>query len=142
MADKTYIVKVTRYGYLKNREIVEKAAMEGRTIPPIVVYRAAGETVKLDPDSEATKRALKSGAIEEPGASEQREQEALQRQMDALQAQQDALRARMPADQVDEDDASLKDLRSEAEALGISKSGNKAELAERIAAHKASAATT
>jgi len=93
MADKTYVVKATRYGWLKNREIVEKAAMEGRTIPPIVVYLKAGDNVKLDPSSEATKRALDSGAIEEPGASEKRQKEELQRQMDALQAQQDALAA-------------------------------------------------
>lgn len=93
MALKDYKVLATAFGNMRNRDMVEKAAMEGRTIPPLVEYIPKGETVKLDPSSEATKRALKSGAIEVPGASEERQAADLQAQLDALKTQQDALAA-------------------------------------------------
>lgn len=91
MAEKTYTVRATRYGHLKNREIVEKAAMEGRIIAPVVDYLSQGEEVKLDPSADATKRALKVGAIEEPGASQERQKAELQAQIDQLNAQQKAI---------------------------------------------------
>lgn len=97
MADKTYVVKATAFGHMLNREAVEKAAMEGRTVPPLVKYLAAGETVKLDPSSDTTQRALKIGVIEEPGESDKRRALELQSEMDALKARQDALTAQQRA---------------------------------------------
>ena len=93
MALEDYTVLATVFGNMVNRDLVEKAAMEGRTVPPLVAYVPAGQSVKLDPTSETTKRALKAGAIEEPGASTKREQDKLKAQMDALEAQQAALAA-------------------------------------------------
>ena len=91
MAEKTYVVNVTRFGHVRNRAAVEKAAMEGRVVPPMVDYLAQGQEVKLDPDADATKRALESGAIEEPGASEKRREQELQAELDRIKAQQKAL---------------------------------------------------
>lgn len=91
MAEKTYTVNATRFGYVVNRDAVEKGAYEGRNVPPISEYVEKGGEVKLDPDHALTKKALASGSIEEPGASAKREQEELQAKLDALKAQQDAL---------------------------------------------------
>jgi hypothetical protein len=143
MPEKAYKVLATAYGNMRNRDVVEKAAMEGRTVPPLVEYLKAGDTVKLDPSAESTKRALKAGSIEEPGASEARQAESLQAQLDALNAQQAALRAQMPSTAADEDKGpSLADLQDEAVALGISKSGKKDEIAARIEEHKATLAAS
>jgi hypothetical protein len=95
MAEKTYTVMATAFGHMLNREVVDKAAMEGRIVPPLVKYLTAGDDIKLDPSSDATKRALESGALEEPGASDQRRAEQLQSEMDALKARQAALAAQI-----------------------------------------------
>lgn len=138
MALKTYTVLVSRLGVLRNREAVEAGAMEGRVIQPLVDYVEKGKSVKLDPASDATKRALDRGSIEEPGAADIRRAEELKAEMDALKVRQDALAAQMPSapDATGDKGPSLADLQAEAEALGIAKSGNKAELSERITAHK------
>lgn len=93
MAESTYTVKVSLLGNMRNRDVVEAAALEGRIIPPVVEYVSAGTEVKLNPTSAHTKALLASGAIEVPGESAKREQEALQARMDALKAEQDALAA-------------------------------------------------
>lgn len=97
MALKTYTVLVTRLGVLRNREAVESAAMEGRVIQPLVDYVEKGKSVKLDPASDATKRALDRGSIEEPGAADKRRAEELKAEMDALKVRQDALAAQAKA---------------------------------------------
>lgn len=94
---KTYVVLVSRFGCVRNREAVDTAAMEGRVIQPIVDYVAKGEQVKLDPSADATKRALSRGTIEEPGAADKRRADELKVEMDALKARQDALAAQAKA---------------------------------------------
>lgn len=97
MAEKTYIVKATVFGHVLNRDVVDKGAMEGRVIPPVVDYVKAGEEVKLDPAADSTKKALASGTIEEPGAEDKRRGEALQAEMAALKARQAELAAQSKA---------------------------------------------
>jgi hypothetical protein len=97
MAEKTYVVRVSRLGNMLNRSAVDKAAMEGRIIPPVVEYVPQGQEVKLDPSADATKRALSSGAIEEPGASEERRKAELQAEIDRLNEQQKAIEAQRKA---------------------------------------------
>ena len=93
MTDVDYIVKVTALGNVLNRDVVEQAALEGRTVPPVVEYLAQGEKVKLNNQSPHTKSLLKAGSIEVPGESEKRESEALQARQDELKAEQDRLAA-------------------------------------------------
>jgi len=93
MATETYTVKITAVGNVLNRDIVEKATLEGRVIPPVVVYVPQGQNVELDPSSPNTKRLLKSGSVEKPGESAKREREALQARVDQLKAEQDRLAA-------------------------------------------------
>lgn len=93
MATETYTVKFTVLGNMLNREIVEKAVLEGRVIPPVVVYVPQGDNVELDPSSSHTKLLLEAGAVEKPGESAKREREALQARVDELKAEQDRLAA-------------------------------------------------
>lgn len=66
MAQKTYITRATSFGHLLNREAVEKGAMEGRIIPPLVEYLPEGSEVKLDSDSPQTEKLVASGALHDP----------------------------------------------------------------------------
>lgn len=88
MAEKTYTVVAGRFGYVKNRDQVEKGALEGRTVPPIAEYLERGAEVKLDSDHPYTKKALASGSIEEPGASAKREREQVEARLEELKAEQ------------------------------------------------------
>ena len=42
MALEDYTVLATVFGNMVNRDLVEKAAIEGRTVPPLVAYVPAG----------------------------------------------------------------------------------------------------
>ncbi len=93
MAEKTYIVRATRFGHMLNRSVVEKAAEEGRIVPPVVEYLEQGAEVKLDDKHRLTERALAAGDIEEPGAAEKRREAELQAELDRIKAQQEQLEA-------------------------------------------------
>jgi hypothetical protein len=95
MAEKTYITRVGSFGHLKNREVVEKAAMEGRTVPALVDYLPLGSEVKLDPSHPLTKKAHESGAIELPGESSERRKSELEQELERLKAREEQLKGEL-----------------------------------------------
>lgn len=69
MAEKTYIVKSSRLGVLRNQKQVDEAALEGRNVTPISDYYEQGQEVKLDSSADRTKKLLDTGSIEEKSSS-------------------------------------------------------------------------
>lgn len=101
---KTYVTKVSRFGYMRNREQVEKAALNGQIVPPITEYLPQGSRVELSEDH--AKKLIDSGVIEEPGASQRAEMERLKAREAELQRQRDELNAQQK--QVEQERQSVK----------------------------------
>ncbi len=74
---RTYVTKVSRFGYMRNRDEVERAAIGGRAaVEPIVDYLPQGSRVELADD--LARRLLERNIIELPGASRKAELERLE----------------------------------------------------------------
>lgn len=90
-----YVVTVDSLDVVENAAKIREGALTGLTIPSVTSSHTKGDVIEL-PKEEAD-RHLESGALEEPGESQKREQEQLRARQAELQAQADALDAQAKA---------------------------------------------